>query len=569
MGRRTPRAIIAALLAGAGAALSSPAGAGAMVMLYDTASSVRGVVQGQGALSPAVHDVYQQQPVTAVLGPRRQAWKVSARGPSRATPGLRGRSAEGMAALLADRVRRSGARLVFIDEAGIALHRSGEDASNLAIALALLRGRTVPGLPAGQSVADRVHIYVQGVPAPLVRPQRWAATWRVLALAGGVWWQSYTSNRPWSPAEWATWGPLVQRRLAEAGGDPSRLRWMVRHHPSTTLADQFASMLSGASCTPVAHGVGAWRVGVEATAFRDLWSAVRDGRLGCAAAPAVGPDAASGLRETLALANGATLPEGALILGAHGIGRVEAGSVPLGVPVRLRLDLGADPLGVAGRLGVEPAEFWATAGAVLSIRGPGVDQRHPVVPGLALDTYISPRTTGRVQVRLIIPGRSLRGALGGERVDLLGTVEAAGGAPTAALARRLALSPGGFAHSIPLRSDAGVQTIPVVPGPGAVARRAQMVLPGRLLGGRIAPAHLRPLAVRLRGARGDAVEGARVLVRLPGGRILARRSGPDGIARLAIPRRAGVHVARVPGTRIRVVRRLGPPARPDRATRRR
>lgn len=554
---------MAALGAAAGAALC-PAGAGAMVMLYDTAPSVRAIVRGTNGLSPALHDLHQQQPVRAVLGPRRQAWKVSARGPSRATPGLRGRSAEGMAALLAGRVRRSGARLVFIDEAGVALHRSGEDAANLAIALALLRGRTLPGLPAGQTVADRVHIYVQGVPAPLARPERWGATWRALALAGGVWWQTYTSARTWSAAEWATWGPLVQRRLAEAGGDPSRLRWVVRHHGATTLADQFAEMLDGASCAPVANGIGAWRVGPEAAAFRDLWTAVRDGRMGCTAAPAVPPQAATGLRSALALGRGAALPGDALTLGAHGIGQVQPGAVPLGVPVRLRLDLGPDPLGIAEGLGADPGWFWSTAGAVLSMRGPGVDRRHPVSWGVPLDTYISPAALGRVELRLIVPGRALRAALGGERADLLGAAESAGGVPARALARRLMLSPGGFALSIPLRSREGAQTIPVVPAPGAVAHRARMVLPGRLLGGRIAPPHLRPLAVRLRDARGEPVAGARVLVRLPGGRILARRSGPAGIARLAVPRRDGVHLARVAGTDVRAVRRLGPPRPPPR-----
>lgn len=556
---RTPTAIAALACA---CALAAPSVAGAqerMVMLYATADAARTVAAGPGGLDAATYNVFQQQPVAAVLAPSRQAWKVSARAASRATPGLRGRSAESMAALLKDRIRRSGARLVFIDEAGLALHGSTEDVVNLAVAMEILSQDTLPAVTGAQPLNERVHIYVQGVPAPLVRSEEWEATWRVLALAGGVWWQAYTTPRAWNEAEWSTWPRLITRLLADHGGDPARLRWMLRHDPATTIPEQFANALRGDACAALAGGIGVWRPGPEAVAFRDSYRPVADGAVGCSPAPAVSGAQASGLDMVTSFESGVPLPDGTLVVGAHGAERLAAGSIPLRVPARLRLDLGGDPLGIAGLLGIDPGAFWPVAGAFVRIRGGGVSERVDLVPGSTIDRYVLPTRRGVVNITLHIPVRSLRSALGGTGVDLLGALESVGGPRTRALERRLTQSPGGAVINIPLRTGRGGTLLHVRSAKAPLPSRAQLLFPGRLKNGRVAPRHLRPVAVRLRDGRGAPVPGARARVRLPGGRVVTVRAGRTGLARTAIPRRGGPHLLTVPGTKLRVVRAVPGP----------
>jgi hypothetical protein len=565
---RTPVAVAA--LACALAAAPVAGAQERMVMLYATADAARAVAAGPGGLDAGTHNLFQQQPVAAVLAPSRQAWKVSARAASRATPGLRGRSAGSMAALLKDRIRRSGARMVFIDEAGLALHSSTEDVVNLAVAMEILSQDTLPAITGSQPLNERVHIYVQGVPAPLVRSPEWEATWRVLALAGGVWWQAYTTPRAWNEAEWSTWPRLITQLLADHGGDPARLRWMLRHDPATTIPEQLANALRGDACAALAGGIGVWRPGPEAIAFRDAYRAVADGAVGCSPAPALSGAQVSGLHVVTSFEAGVPLPNGALVVGAHGAERLAAGSIPLRVPARLRLDLGADPLGIAGLLGIDPAAFWPVAGAFVRIRGGGVSERVDLMPGSAIDRYVLPTRRGVVNITLHIPVRALRSALGGTGVDLLGALEAVGGPRTRALERRLTQSPGGAALVIPLRTRTGGSLLQVRTARPPLPSRAQLLFPGRLKNGRVAPRHLRPVAVRLRDGRGAPVPGGRARLRLPGGRTITVRVGPKGVGRTAIPRRGGPHLLTVPGTRVRVVRALtgprgAPRARPAKA----
>jgi hypothetical protein len=545
-------------------ALGSPALGAAqerMVMLYSTADAVRAIAGGPDRLDATAHNLFQQQPVAAVLAPTRQAWKVSARGPSRATPGLRGRSAESMATLLKDRIRRSGARKVFIDEAGLALHTSREDVVNLAAALEILSQDTLPALTGSQPLNERVHIYMQGVPAPLVRAD-WEATWRVLALAGGVWWQAYTTPRAWNEAEWSTWPRLIMRRLSEHGGDPARLRWVLRHDPAMTIPEQFANALRGDACAALAGGVGVWRPGPEAVAFRDTYRAIADGALGCAPAPQPTPAQAAGLDAVTGLEAGVPLTAGTVSVGAHGAERLPAGSLPLRVPARLRLNLGPDPLGIAGMLGVDAAGFWAGAGASVRITGGGLSERVELA-GRPVNRYVLPTRRGPLSIDLQLPVRSLRAALGGPGVDLLAALESAGGPRTRALERRLIQSPAGAVLSFPLRTRRGGTLLQVRTARAPLPSRVQLLFPGRLAGGRIAPRHLRPVAVRMRDGRGDPVAGARARLRLPGGRWITLRAGPNGVARPAIARRGGPHLLTVPGTRVRVVRALTGPRGPS------
>lgn len=546
-------------------ALAAPAVAGAqerMVMLYSTADAVRAIAGGPDRLDASAYNLFQQQPVAAVLAPTRQAWKVSGRGPSRATPGLRGRSAESMAALLKDRIRRSGARKVFIDEAGLAMHTSQEDVLNLAAALEILAQDTLPAITGSQPLNERVHIYVQGVPAPLVRSADWEATWRVLALAGGVWWQAYTTPRAWNEAEWSTWPRLITRLLADHGGDPGRLRWVLRHDAATSIPAQFANALRGDACAALAGGVGVWRPGPEASAFRDAYRAIADGAVGCAPAPLPSPSQAAGLDAVTALESGVPLPAGTLAVGAHGAERLAAGSIPLSVPARLRLNLGSDPLGIAALLGADPVSFWAGAGAFVRITGGGVSERVDLVAGRPIDLYVLPTRRGVVNVTLHLPVRGVRSAFGGAGIDLLAALESVGGPRTRALERRLTQSPGGAVLAFPLRAERGGTLLQVRAAKPPLPSRAQLLFPGRLASGRVAPRHLRPVAVRLRDGRGAPVPGARARLRLPGGRTVTLRAGRTGLARTAIPRRGGAHLLTVPGTKVRVVRAVPGPRGP-------
>jgi hypothetical protein len=544
-----------------------------MVMLYSTADAVRAIAGGPDRLDAGAYNLFQQQPVAAVLSPSRQAWKVSGRGPSRATPGLRGRSAEAMAALLKDRIRRSGARMVFVDEAGLAMHGNREDVLNLAAALEMLAHDTLPAITGSQPLNERVHVYVQGVPAPLVRSADWEATWRMLARAGGVWWQAYTTPRAWNEAEWSTWPRLINRLLAGHGGDPARLRWVLRHDGATTIPAQFENALRGDACAALTGGIGVWRPGPEAAAFRDTYRAVADGAVGCSPAPIPSPAQAAALDAVTALEAGAPLPDGTLVTGAHGGERLAADSIPLRVPARLRLQLGADPVGIAGLLGVDPAAFWPDAGAFVRITGGGMTERIDLVPGHPIDLYALPTRRGVVNITLHLPVRALRAAVGGTGVDLLASLESVGGPRTRSLERRLTQSPGAAVLTIPLRATGGGNLLHVRAAKPPLPSRAQLLFPRRLKNGRGAPRHLRPVAVRLRDGRGAAVPGARARLRLPGGRVIALRAGPAGLARTAIPRRGGPHLLTVPGTKLRVARTVtGPrqgarPQRPGRSAR--
>lgn len=229
-----------------------------------------------------------------------------------------------------------------------------------------------------------------------------------------------------------------------------------------------------------------------------------------------------------------------------------AGSLPRGRPARLILDLGADPLGIAARLGADQTSFWATAGAQVRVTGAGIDQRWPLVAGVPLDVYVLPRSRGDLRVTVTLPVAAVRGAMGGAGVDLLGTLDTVGGAPTAALARRIAQAPGRAVISIPLRSTSGATApLRVDTAPGATPARLRLLRPARLSGDRVAPRRVRPLAVRVTDARGAPVPRVRVSVRLPGGRVRTVVTRTDGTARLAVPRLRGAHLAYISGTRLR------------------
>jgi hypothetical protein len=113
--------------------------------------------------------------------------------------------------------------------------------------------------------------------------------------------------------------------------------------------------------------------------------------------------------------------------------------------------------------------------------------------------------------------------------------------------------------AFPLRAERGGTLLQVRTAKPPLPSRVQLLFPGRLANGRVAPRHLRPVAVRLRDGRGAPVPGARARLRLPGGRVVTVQAGRTGLARTAIPRRGGPHLLTVPGTELRVVRAVPGP----------
>lgn len=565
--RARRRAPLIALAAALGTLIpAASATAEPMVVLYDLAATVREVATGPGALDAERFNLIQQQPVTRVLAPSRQAWKVLHGPPSGATPGLAGRTAEDMAALLTDRIRRSGGHTVFIDEAGEGLLASPADAANLATALDLLAARTLPST--GTDTLDRrVHVYVQGAAGLVVDPETWDPIWRVLVRAGGVWWQTYTPERSWNEAEWSTWAPLVRRMFAERGGDPARLRWFLRSDPATTMAEQLARARRGEACTTLANGLGAWRLGVDAAAFRDGYRAFVDGTAPCLAAPAPDEARRDALAGVMAMEYGVRVPEGDLRVGVQGSGRLPAGSLPRGVPARVRLSLGADPFGLAGRLGVDPAAFWAGAGAEVDIRGGGVEHRFPLPAGGGIERFLVPSEPGAVVVSLRIPIQAVRDAMGGAGADILGWLDAEGQVRTPAMRRRLVADPAGIVLVIPLRNAVGSTLLRTAAPPPPAPARVRLTVPRTLAGGRPLPSRLRRIVVTLRDRAGAPVARHGVRLALPTGRVFERRTGRDGTVSLLVPRRGGVHRVTVPGTRLRAARTIGSPPGPPRPPR--
>jgi len=504
--RPAPAALALAVL------LAAPALAAARTsIVYDEREAARTLLApGPDGRPDAPAGGWLQQAPGAedVLPAERRAGKVTAGAPTAATPGLRGRDAAGVEAVLVEAIRRSGAHVVFVDELGPAFRGAGGAA--FADALARLDRPS----PWGGTWARRVHVYVPTLPDLLARPAAWAHAWRALAGAGGVWFQTYRGDmRPWSAGEWAVWAPAWRRRMAEAGGDPTRL------HPVLSRGDQDAvwrAALTGEACALTANGPGAFRLGRDAAAFRSRYLA------------AFGPD---GTRAPACLPSGAPAPgldalatwtaSGAPV-GAHA---VLPAAAPAGARTALRVDLGRDPLGVAALLGGPPAlvraarpTVWAVApghvtSARLDARGRATLVTAPMAPGPL-------RIEVRLQAAGLAPGAPGHGWV--ERLD-------AAGAPPDALSAAI-LFPATWRLRIPLRSAAGGDPVAAVAALAPVRRLALTV------SGRRTPTGRRVLVGRAVRADGTPGAYARLVVRLPGGRPYVLRADVRGAFRVTAVR---------------------------------
>lgn len=540
-----------ALLAAAVAVTAIPAAADArMSVVYDTAYDTGLLVGLQPDGAPGLGQAegfVQQQPVAAVLPASAQAWKVQSRGPTSTTPGLAGRGAAGIAQLLTDRIRRSGAHLVFVDE--IAAAMGPGTARELAAALAAMGATPSPW---GGTYADRVHLYVP-TPAFLLRdPTTWDGAWSAMARAGGVWLQTYRSplpTTPWGPPEWLAWPRALAERIVAGGGSPDRLHLLMSTSPDQRAQWQWAR--TGAACAWLANGPGAYRLDNSVTQwvaeFRATFGTepAPAGPSSIACAPAPVPDTA----RAMALAR---LLSGAEPTSPPRAARMQPRQLVVGATQALTVDLGPDPAGIGAALGMPPGAAMAAAGARVVIRGPGFTRSVWLGSRRAVTVRVKPTERGPVGASLVLGGAALTRAWAGGDLDVLATIDAGGGAPTARQAA--AVNPRGWSIAMPIG-----------PPPAVVTAR-----PSRVTLARMGLARARRAGINTRRAdgwiatvrdqAGRAMPGIAITARLPSGRGLKTRTGRGGMAVIRVPRRTGRLTVRVamPGPKVMATRVVTP-----------
>lgn len=531
----SPRSPHLGLAATVGVAVALAAGAEAdarTTILYETSRNHALLTGVQPDGSPGLgvaEGVLQQQPAPRRLGPGAQAWKVSGMGGSRATPSIVGLSGGAAAALLRDRIRRSGAHLVFLDELGSRFR--GDPGHRLATALEVLGQQRSPY--GGESLARRVHIYVPGVRTMVAAPARWDGAWTALVRAGGVWLETYRGSRPWTEEQWLAWPAAFRREFVRRGGDPSRLHLLLTEGDQD---EQWRRARTGAACELLNNGPGAYRLGRGAHDFVRLYrETFAVGAPACLPAPTLDETEARDL---------------AVVLGAVDRGVALGGrrlsSPPLwaGRAARVTVRLGPDPLALARRLGRAPSEHWRRAGARVRAHGAGVATSAPLQADGTAELRIRPTEPGPVSLDLVLPGGPIRRSYGGAR-DLAGSVRPY--APWIGSGfRRAVLDPGRFRLVVPLRlpgREARSPALGVRTAPGArSAERLRIGLLGPATARRLGldPRRRRAALMTLRTAEGTPVPGARVAVRLPGGKGLVRATDARGRLVVAFAPRRGV-----------------------------
>lgn len=524
-----------------------------MSVVYDTTYDTRLLAgaqpDGAPGLGPADGFV-QQQPALAVLAPTAQAWKVQGRASTPTTPGLAGRDAPGIARLLTDRVRRSGAHTVFIDE--IASNMGQDTARALADALESLR---VTPAPWGGSYADRVHLYVPTPAFLLGDPAGWGGAWRAMALAGGVWLQTYRSplpTTPWQPSEWLTWPRAVGERVVAAGGSPERLHLLMSTTPDQP--GQWALARTGAACGWLANGPGAYRLDGSVP----QWVAAFRATFGFAPAPA-GPSPIACTPSPVPDATRAGALASVLAWGDPGASPRPAPTSPrqlvIGATSTLRIAPGTDPAGVAAALGMPVATLIAVGRPRVVVRGPGFSKTIALRGRPAITMRVRPTRAGPIGISLVLDGAGLTRAWAGGDIDVLATIDAGGSASAARQA--VAVDPRAWSMTMPIGPPPAVVTArPVriaLTRMGTVrARRAG--IDTRRMDGWIA-------TVRDQAGRGMA--GIPLTARMPTGRGTRARTGRGGLAVIRVPRRAGRLTVRValPGPPVAATRTVGPTRR--------
>lgn len=512
-----------------------------MTILYDQPGIHDLLVQpgpnGEPGLGVADR-VFQQQPTFRVLPASQQAWKVSGARGSRATPTLIGRGPRGMAKLLRDRVRRSGAKMVFLDE--LASRFRGGEGDDLGAAMSILEREQSP---VGGPTSRRVHIYVLSPAVLMAQPQAWSGSWDALVRAGGVWLEAYHRGQPWAPEQWLAWPGAFAREFVARGGDPTRLHLLMTGDTPAQQREQWAWARTGAACPILANGPGAYRVDRAAPYFVQEFRRT----FGTAPAPEDGPSALT-CTPAPTLSDEETrrisVPLSTERVG-YELGRGALGSprVYAGIEQRVRVRLGRDPLGLAASLGREPRAFWGGAKARVRAEGDGWRTSAPVrADGTARITLL-PRAEGPVQLRLIVPSKQIRRALGPPR-DLVASLEPY--APVlGGVYRRIIRSPRSWTLNVPLGLSGRAPAEPDLyayraPGADEITELTAKVAgprETRALGR--ASARWRLVLVQARTAEGVPVPAASLRVRRTDGTSRVVRTDVRGRARVLVPWRRG------------------------------
>ncbi len=532
-----PAAIAASIMA-----LTAAAGEARMSVVYDTSYDTRLLagIQPDGSPGLGPSDGFlQQQPAAAVLPASAQAWKVQGRASTSTTPGLSGRDAPGIARLLTDRIRRSGSHTVFIDE--IASNMGRDTARALADALDTLRATPSPW---GGSYADRVHLYVPAPSFLLRDPAGWDGAWRSMALAGGVWLQTYRSpvpTTPWQAPEWLTWPRAVAERVVAKGGSTDRLHLLMSSSPDQ--AAQWQSARTGAACAWLANGPGAYRLDGSVpqwvAAFRATFGAgpAPEGPSPVACAPAPVPDTARS--RTLA---------SVLAWGSPDAPPRPAPTTPrqlvIGATSALRIVTGSDPAGVAAALGIPISLLWSVGRPRLVVRGPGFSRVITLARRTAVTMQVRPTGPGPMGVSIVLDGAALTRTWAGGDIDVLAALDAGGGAT--AVRQAVAVDPRGWSLAIPVGPPPAV----VIARPAQLALARMGTLRARRAGinTRLTEAWI----ATVRDQAGRRMARIPLVARLPSGRGMRVRTGAGGMAIIRVPRRAGrltVSVA-LPGPRV-------------------
>lgn len=418
----------------------------------DSATIARAIaIRPGGGSGLRLDDGLFQLPTTpGVLPGSRQIGRVAGSASTTSSAALVGRGPAGMAALLRDRVRRSGARQVFIDEIGPAF--AGKEGEDLAAALGTLSRERPSYAPGG--IARRVHLYVSDSGALLGSPS-WAGARLATARSGGLWMKTYSGETEWDPAQWLAWPAEASAQLSAAGS--SRTRVHVVFAGGFRQSAAWALGRTGSACGTLGNGPGGYRLGAAVDEFvaefrstLPIKTVSKEPVVGCTAAPALTAAGARGLEAaTQSEQTGLVIPEGGLV----------TPPLPAGEPAQLTLQLGADPLGLAAALGVSPELFWTAAHARLEVRAPGAATDVTVEGDGAARIEFTPTAPGPVTMRLIIDQGLLPRALGAEP-EVVGPLRAAGVDP--ALVRRVVADPSGWALEVPLVQPGGTPGGPVL-----------------------------------------------------------------------------------------------------------
>lgn len=445
------------LLAGLGALAFAGCAAGPatarITLLDDDAATISAALAaspgGQGGLR--LDDaVFQLPTIPPVLPATRQVARVSGATQSGTAPLLIGRGPAGMAELLGDRVRSSGAHRVLIDDLGPAF--AGQEGADLAAALLLL-SKERPSY-ARSGLSRRVDVYVSD-PGTVLADPALAGARTALARSGGVWLKAFAGETTWQPSEWLAWPAEAVAQLAAAGTSTSRVH--VVFPGGTAQAAAWTLAREGSACAVLGNGPGAYRLGADVRDFvaeyRSTFpapSSAKQPPAGCTGAPSLGAEGAAGLEAAAGMeASGLEIPEGGLF------------TPPLsaGEPAQLVLQLGPDPLGLAAALGIPSEAFWSAAHATVQVRGPGIATEVRVEGDGAARIEFTPSAPGPVTMRLVLDREALARALGGEP-EVVGPLHLAGADP--GLIRRVVSDPVGWSLDVPLVNAGGAPGSPVL-----------------------------------------------------------------------------------------------------------